>query len=470
MHPNADHKAFNEAYRIALWKADNQKRGIISGGSLGAVDISLSSETDDKGDSAEDSDSSEDGLQAIRDDLLRQGQVSPPSSPKANRFLTSLMKSPTKLQLEEQSKQDLDKEPLSLVSPTNQARLNSEEATPRHKAGDVTGQGGSVSASLGLSSLVSVDNAHQLDRQTAADTIRNGSLLSSPQPTEASRINSIASSQVEKIQARASNVPRVGRGSTPEERIGRIESIAWAKKRRQDTMDKDTSPDSLSPESLAQRTKILASIERDLAIAKRLRENIQEGSSVPPAETPSASVLLTGNPAGQRVLTETFVVKRLEEIRQFAGDAKLENFRNGFGRYTREAEIARIFGRFQRENGKGDPPYYCVSAAMLGRLTHTFREDYLEEDRVRRASSELALHAKEITEEAKKSMQEEAKTFERRAKALCDKRRQMIRESQRECERTLAAMQSRLKVAFDGYSDAFERALSEDQKVRELHH
>ena len=43
LNSNADHKAFNEAYGIALWKADNQKRGINSGGSLGAVDISLSS-------------------------------------------------------------------------------------------------------------------------------------------------------------------------------------------------------------------------------------------------------------------------------------------------------------------------------------------------------------------------------------------------------------------------------------------
>jgi hypothetical protein len=68
---------FNEAYGIALWKADNLKRGINSGGSLGAVDISLSSETDDKGDSGDDSDSSEDGMQAIRNDLLRQEQVSP---------------------------------------------------------------------------------------------------------------------------------------------------------------------------------------------------------------------------------------------------------------------------------------------------------------------------------------------------------------------------------------------------------
>jgi hypothetical protein len=67
----------------------------------------------------------------------------------------------------------------------------------------------------------------------------------------------------------------------------------------------------------------------------------------------------------------------LAEIRQFVGVAKLENFRNGFVRYTREAEVARIFGRFQQENGKGDPPYYCVSASMVGRLAHTFREDYL---------------------------------------------------------------------------------------------
>ena len=41
----------------------------------------------------------------------------------------------------------------------------------------------------------------------------------------------------------------------------------------------------------------------------------------------------------------------------------------------------------------------------------------------------------------------------------------MLRESQRECKMALAAVQSRMKEAFDGYGDAFERALSEDQKV-----
>ncbi len=98
--PDADRKAFNLAYGIALWKGDSQKRGINPGSNLDAVDISLSSETDDKDNSEEDSDSSEDGMQVIRKDLLRQRQVSPPSSPKENQFLTGLMKSPAKLQLD----------------------------------------------------------------------------------------------------------------------------------------------------------------------------------------------------------------------------------------------------------------------------------------------------------------------------------------------------------------------------------
>jgi hypothetical protein len=218
-----------------------------------------------------------------------------------------------------------------------------------------------------------------------------------------------------------------------------MESLALAKKKFQDTMDRDVSPGSLSPESLAQRTKTLARVEKDLAAVKRFRDNVQERTSVPPAENPSVPVPLTENPTGQRVLTETFFVNRLAETRQFAGVAKLENFKNGFGRYTREGDIARIFRRFQRENVKGDPPYYCVSASMIGRLTHTFREDYLDEDRVRRASCELALHADEVTEEAKKSMQDEARIFQRRTKDLIDRKHKMLRESHRECEIALAS-------------------------------
>ncbi len=176
--PNADHKAFNVAYGIALWKADNQKRGINPVSNLDAVDISFSSETNNKDNSGEDSDSSEDGMQVIRDDLMRQRQVFPPSFPKENEFLAGLMKSPAKPQLDQQLKQALDKDSLSLLSPTKQAEENPAYANQGHRTGDVTGHGGSVSASLGFFPLDSLDNAHLSDMQTAADTIRNGSLLS----------------------------------------------------------------------------------------------------------------------------------------------------------------------------------------------------------------------------------------------------------------------------------------------------
>jgi hypothetical protein len=49
--PDADHKAFNVAYGIVLWKAENQKRGINPGSNLDAVNISFSSETDGKNNS-----------------------------------------------------------------------------------------------------------------------------------------------------------------------------------------------------------------------------------------------------------------------------------------------------------------------------------------------------------------------------------------------------------------------------------
>ncbi len=125
------------------------------------------------------------------------------------------MKSPPKLQLEERSMEDLDKEPLSLVSPTMQANSVSADTNQGHKTGDVAGQVSSVTASQELSSLVSLDKEHQLDRQTAADTIRNDSLLSLPQPTEATGNNSDASPQVEKSR----DVPRKRVQRTPEEDI-----------------------------------------------------------------------------------------------------------------------------------------------------------------------------------------------------------------------------------------------------------
>jgi hypothetical protein len=75
--PDADNNAFNLAYGIALWRADSLKRGINPGSNLDAVDVSLLAESDSEDSSGEDSDPSEDGMQAIRNDLLRQKQVSP---------------------------------------------------------------------------------------------------------------------------------------------------------------------------------------------------------------------------------------------------------------------------------------------------------------------------------------------------------------------------------------------------------
>ncbi len=91
--PNADEKAFSLKYKVALWEADVKKNGGKSGVNLGNVDLSSLSETDDEEDSGENSNPSEDGGKAIADDLLKQRQVSPPSSPKENRYLVGLMKS-----------------------------------------------------------------------------------------------------------------------------------------------------------------------------------------------------------------------------------------------------------------------------------------------------------------------------------------------------------------------------------------
>jgi hypothetical protein len=53
----------------ALWKADVKKKYNNPGGNSGEVDISLLSGTDVEGNIGEDSDSSEDGMEAMRDNL-----------------------------------------------------------------------------------------------------------------------------------------------------------------------------------------------------------------------------------------------------------------------------------------------------------------------------------------------------------------------------------------------------------------
>jgi hypothetical protein len=101
--PNADDKALHEKYKIALWDAEVKKSGGKPGTNLGNVDLTSPSASNDEEDCGEDSDSSEDDMKAIRDDLARQRQVSPPSSPKENRFLAGFMKPSEKHQQDAQA-------------------------------------------------------------------------------------------------------------------------------------------------------------------------------------------------------------------------------------------------------------------------------------------------------------------------------------------------------------------------------
>jgi hypothetical protein len=75
VNPDANSKAFSKPYKIALWKADSLKRDINPGDNWDAVDFSPFSDTGSDDSSGESSTSSEDGMQVIREDLLRQKQV-----------------------------------------------------------------------------------------------------------------------------------------------------------------------------------------------------------------------------------------------------------------------------------------------------------------------------------------------------------------------------------------------------------
>ena len=58
---------------------------------------------------------------------------------------------------------------------------------------------------------------------------------------------------------------------------------------------------------------------------------------------------------------------------------------------------------------------------MMGRLTHTFKEEYVSRDKVRRTACELDLHVDEIKEQAKKSMWQDAAAIRRQTQDLIDK-------------------------------------------------
>jgi hypothetical protein len=137
------------------------------------VDFSPVSDTYSEDSDGEDSSSSEDGLQVIREDLLRQRQE--------NKYLAGFMRSPDKPQSDAQAKQALDKDPFSLISPLKQAGSVTSAEDQGQRAGDNTGHGGSMSAHHGSPSLALSAVAQPDGIQSAVDLIRAGSSFSSSQ-------------------------------------------------------------------------------------------------------------------------------------------------------------------------------------------------------------------------------------------------------------------------------------------------
>ena len=116
----------------------------------------------------------------------------------------------------------------------------------------------------------------------------------------------------------------------------------------------------------------------------------------------------SGNVEGQRVLTEAFCINRLDSIRQMVGSLKLGVFADGKDHSARAEEIAHFFKEFMRQDAEDDIPYFCVSVPILGRLLHTFKDDYVSRSKAREVDCELTLHVDEIIEKAKECMMEEA--------------------------------------------------------------
>ena len=167
--PNADDKALHEKYKIALWDAEVKKSGGKPGTNLGNVDLTSPSASNDEEDRGEDSDSSEDDMKAIRDDLAKQRQVSSPRSPKENRFLAGFIKPSEKHQQDAQAEQALDKDPISLIPPLEQAARDSSSSEQGQRTGCISGHGGSMSVQHGSFPLDPPDDAHEEDLRLLFD-------------------------------------------------------------------------------------------------------------------------------------------------------------------------------------------------------------------------------------------------------------------------------------------------------------
>ena len=363
--PDADDRAFNKAYKIALWKADSLKRGINPDYNWEYMEYAPVSDTYSEDSGQDSSSSSEDGLQLIRDDLKMQRRRA--LSPVENRYLEGLKRATDKPLADDQGKQALDKDPLSFLSHLKQAGIITSKEEQLRRAGDVTGHGGSVSAHHGTPSL-DLPAVAQLDGiQSAADLIRAGSSSSSSQPADPIRNNSDISLQVNE--------------------------------------DKEVKSQA------------------------------------------------------QLVLGEAFCIIRLKEIRQLAGDLHLRNFTDGANRDHREKEIQHLFRRFLRQNGPDNPPFFCVSAAILGRLIHTFKEEYISQDLHRHASDELTRYVDEILQQSKDSLSQDAAVIRTRTQSHIDRQNRLIESANYQATAALEAGHAQMRETMRAYSEALDQQL-----------
>ncbi len=142
---------------------------------------------------------------------------------------------------------------------------------------------------------------------------------------------------------------------------------------------------------------------------------------------------------GQRVLTEAFCINRLDSIRQMVGSAKLGVFADGKDNSARAEQIAQFFDELRRQNAEDDAPYFCVSAPILGRLLHTFRDDCISKSTSIAVDFELTQHVDGIVEKAKESMLEDASAIRLQTKTHIDKQQALLSDAHAQLEKDLAA-------------------------------
>ena len=101
----------------------------------------------------------------------------------------------------------------------------------------------------------------------------------------------------------------------------------------------------------------------------------------------------------------------------------------------------------------------------MGRLTHTFKEEYVHKDKVRRTAFELDLHVDEIKEQAKKSMRQDATAIRMQTQNLVDKNYRLLQDMHNKFEASLAAVHTRMKDASKVYGEAYVEALNQQLKT-----